>query len=163
MLYEAYLTTGLFLLSMIFWAVQMLLCRKAKHPFIRHILQVCVVIAVILAFLFECDVFSSNQLRDFNETVASGIFHMLAAPMLLGSTAAWLFHRFRGSWKEHIVTILAGVIGIGIYQLFAVFVLRQVRLEANLLFGGSKVVVFILLEGVNAGVRQIMNLNKKKK
>lgn len=162
MLYEAYLTTGLFLLSMIFWAVQMLFCRKAKHPFIRHILQVCVVIAVVVALLLDRDVFSSDHLRDFNETVASAIFYMLAAPMLLGSTAAWLFHQFRRDSKEHITTILAGVIGLGFYQLIGAFVLREVRLGTNLLFWGIMAVVFVLLEGVNAGVWQLMNLKKKK-
>lgn len=160
-MYIIYLITGLFLISMIFWAVQMLLCRKAKQPVVRHILQVCAVIAVVLAFLFECNVFGMNPLRDFNETVAAAIFYGPAAAMLLGSTAAWLFDGFRGRSENYLLTIPSGVIGLGIYQLLSILVLNESRWRIHLMMWGIMAVVFVLLSGVNAVARQIRKRKQK--
>jgi hypothetical protein len=156
-----YLIAPIFFLSLIFREVQLMLCRKAKHPVLRHILQVCAGIAVILAFLFECDVFSRNQLRDFNETVAAAIFYGPAAAMLLGSTAAWLFDGFRGRSENYLLTIPAGVIGLGIYQLLSILVLNESRWRIHLMMWGIMAVVFVLLSGVNAVARQIRKRKQK--
>ena len=156
-----YLIAGSFLISMLFWAIQILLCRKTKRPILRHIPQMCVVIAVVLAFLFQCDVFSRNPLIDFNETVAAGIFYEIAAPMLLGSTAAWLFLGFRGKPENPLLTIPAGMLGLGLYQLLGAFVLNEFRWKLNLRMWGSLAVVFILLEGTNIIFRQIAKRKQK--
>ena len=160
-MYRLYMLAGMFLISMVFWTVQILLCRKAKHPVLRHILQICTGIAVILAFLFECDVFSRNHLIDVNETIACDIFYMLAAPMLIGSTAAWLFLGFRGKPENPLLTIPAGMLGLGLYQLLGAFVLNEFRWKLNLRMWGSLAVVFLLLEGTNIIFRQIAKRKQK--
>ena len=160
-MYRLYMLAGMFLISMVFWTVQILLCRKAKHPVLRHILQICTGIAVILAFLFECDVFSRNHLIDVNETIACDIFYMLAAPMLIGSTAAWLFHGFRGKTVNILLTIPAGVIGLGLYEFLGTVVLNNLRRGIRFEMWGIMTVVFLLLAGVNAAARGIMSREKR--
>ena len=159
-----------FLFSVLFRAVQLLLCRKGKQPFLRHLPQLCIVLALVLAYLCDRNVFGhlfgfyfgGDPRQDLNETAASLIVDMLASPLLLGTTSAWLLHRFPESSKKLLLTIPAGVLGLGIYQLLCAFILRLVRLEPNLFMWGTLTAVFLILEGVNTGVRLITKRKKQK-
>lgn len=158
-----------FLLSMIFWAVQLLLCRKVKQPFVRHLPQICIILALVLAYLCDRNVFGylfdfyfgGDPRQDLNETAASMVVDMLASPLLLGTTAAWLLHRFPKSSKKLLLTIPVGILGLGIYQFLCAFILRIVWLKSNLFIWGTLTAVFLLLEGVNSGVRLFVSSKKK--
>ncbi len=158
-----------FLLPMIFWGVQLLLCRKVKQPFVRHLPQICLLLALVLAYLCDRNVFGylfdfyfgGDPLQDFNETAASLVVDMLASPLLLGTTSAWLLYRFPENSKKLLLIIPAGVLALGIYQLLCAFIQRIVWLGPNLFMWGTLTAVFLLLEGVNAGVRLFMSRKKK--
>lgn len=160
----------LLLFSIIFWAVQLLLCRKIKQPFVRHLPQICIVLALVLAYLADRNVFGhlfgfyfgGDPRQDFNETAASMIVDLLASPLLLGTTSAWLLYHFPENSKKLLLTIPAGVLGLGIYQLLCAFIQRLVWLKANLILWGIMTAVFLLLEGMNAVVRQIRKRKKQK-
>lgn len=158
------------LFSVIFRAVQLLLCRKEKQPFVRHLPQLCIVLALVLAYLCDRNVFGhlfgfyfgGDPRQDLNETAASLIVDILASPLLLGTTSAWLLHRFPESSKKLLLTIPAGVLGLGIYQFLCAFILRLIRLEPNLFLWGTMTAVFLLLEGVNAAARLVTKRKKQK-
>ena len=159
----------LILLPIIFWAVQLLLCRKVKQPFVRHLPQICIVLALVLAYLCDRNVFGylfgfyfgGDPRQDLNETAASLIVDLLASPLLLGTTSAWLLYRFPENSKKLLLTIPAGALGLGIYQLLCAFIQRLVWLKSNLFIWGTLTAVFLLLEGLNAVVRLVMSRKKK--